>query len=67
MSTDAEDKLGADIVLVLHVPLTACLRIGSQQNVGGNLWSSGRSRALLQTIYSNEKQIIDDVESESER
>lgn len=40
-----------------------CLRIGSQQNVGGNRKSSGRSRALLQTIYSNKKQIIDNMES----
>lgn len=53
--------------MVLHVPLTACLRIGSQRNVGGNRWSFGRSRAPLQTIYSNEKQIIDNMESESER
>lgn len=70
-STDAEDKLEVDIMLVLYVPLPACLpacvRIGSNQNVGGNQWSSGRRHASLQTIYRNKKQIIDNMESQSER
>lgn len=35
MSTDAEDKLEVDIMLVRHVSLPA-LRFGSLQNVGGN-------------------------------